>query len=408
LHSEVSSPPIAFFYRARFHPSANRRYASALGALLLTSCGFSELDGLSGAPQSDAAAIGDAANEAASDAGVEANAPTEDATGKTDAPLEGGSEEAEAGPDDGGTDAGDASSDEGSTDGGDAGADGAVCSSPQDGSTRCACDLGWSGTSCESTGLGLYWKFDDTSGMVAVDSSGNGLAGQYLSTTTVSPLPAPGVVPASMASWDPASLSFQRDATQRQAVMLSHTVPNFQLVTPANDMTISVWYKVALADLDEAGSEIVSLGDHYILRLGKTASNYRLEFNKYVNKGPSGGQGHVQCLHNFPIASGTPPFIDGNWHHVAAVSTRVAPGSAIYLDGAPAICDQILNAAFMTGDIVYAGLGSDFYVGRHGYEIVGAGTHDFQGNIDELRFYDRVLSTQEIQALAQGVQLPPR
>jgi hypothetical protein len=49
-------------------------------------------------------------------------------------------------------------------------------------------------------------------------------------------------------------------------------------------------------------------------------------------------------------------------------------------------------------------LGTDLWVGRHGN---GSANFDFQGNVDEVRIYARVLTVAEIQGLAQGVHVPP-
>jgi hypothetical protein len=254
------------------------------------------------------------------------------------------------------------------------------------------------GTSCSVTGLGLYWKFDEMSGTVAADSSGNNLSGNYVSTTSALPTPAPGIVPLpAMAAWDPGSLSFQK--APRQAVQLSSADggPSLALVKPANNMTVAVWYKAGAADLGVSGSDLVSFGDHYVLRLERD----RLEFDKHVN--PGNNNQIVQCA--YTGADGGPlPFLDGNWHHVAGVSSSVAPGMSIYLDGVLVPCDQFTNMNYATSGLVYTGSGSDLWVGRHGNNSTN---FDFQGTIDEVRIYNRVLPFQEIQALAQGTHVPP-
>jgi hypothetical protein len=77
---------------------------------------------------------------------------------------------------------------------------------------------------------------------------------------------------------------------------------------------------------------------------------------------------------------------------------------SIYLDGALVTCDQFINMNFATSSLVYTGFGTDLWVGRHGNNSMN---YDFQGNLDEVRIYSRVLSLQEIQALAQGTHVPP-
>jgi hypothetical protein len=228
-----------------------------------------------------------------------------------------------------------------------------------------------------------------------MDSSGNNVNGTYVTASGVFPTPASGAVPPSMTSWDPASLSFM----WRQAVQISSSSPGFAFVRAANNMTISVWYRAGVNDIGSSGSELVSLGDHYVLRIGREpnpAAPFSLQFNKNYT-----GTSYVQCQNPLPVGTGLPALVDGGWHHVAASTSSTAPGMAIYLDGKVIPCAKFTNPDFATSDIVYAGFGQDFWVGRHGNNKT---IYDFQGNLDELRLYHRVLSEAEIQALAQGSQ----
>jgi hypothetical protein len=280
------------------------------------------------------------------------------------------------------------------------------------------CALGLVGPNCDTTGLALYWKLDEASGSLAMDSSGNHLDGAYVSTTDLLPVPAAGIVPPMSMTWDLASLAFafQNTAPEggvalRQAVQLSSADggPSLDLVKPPNNFTVAVWYKATIADLDTGGGELVSMGDHYLIRLGKAGGatpEYRVEFDKYVNRPVDGGTANsfVTCYTGeVPQSAGAPPWLDGNWHHVAAVSSSLT-GMTLYLDGVAQTCTTFANSQFATFDVQYAGRGSDFWMGRNGN---GGTNFDLQGNIDEVRVYGRVLSIGELQALAQGVQLPP-
>ncbi len=283
--------------------------------------------------------------------------------------------------------------------------DGAVPDDPDgasssDGCASGSCDPCSPGSPCATTGLHLYWSLDETTGATAMDVSGNHLNGTYFGAMGV-PTPAQGNVPASMASWDTTSLSFQ-GSTYRQALWVqATTAPNFLQLKIANDMTIAVWYRMNVTDLDSSGSELVSLGDHYILRVSKSTTLYQLEFNKHV---AINGTSNVYCQCHFPvpITAGTPVFLDGNWHHLAATSTKTSPGTTLYFDGTPLPCT--FNSGgdlYATSDIIYDGLGQDFWVARHGNL---KDTYDFQGNLDEVRIYNRPLSGDEIKALAQGMK----
>jgi hypothetical protein len=63
----------------------------------------------------------------------------------------------------------------------------------------------------------------------------------------------------------------------------------------------------------------------------------------------------------------------------------------VYLDGVE-ICSNS-----RTEPVLYQG--SAFYAGRPGAD---QSSHDFDGNLDELRVYGRVLTPAEIASLAQG------
>jgi Concanavalin A-like lectin/glucanases superfamily len=247
--------------------------------------------------------------------------------------------------------------------GGGAGAGG----SPLDGSTYCP--------TC-STDLALYWKFDEESGTAAIDSSGNNFNGTYVGVVG-SPTPSTSIPPISFS--DPYTRAF--NLNNQQAVELA-SAPS--ILKPANNLTISVWYKAT--QTDTTGSEIVSLGDIYILRLKSTF----VEWTKYIASGNTGKWVHCDAYTNL---------LDGNWHHIAALTSPA--GMSVYFDGVRQ-CDE----PTLGQDIIYT-KGNDLFVGRHGTQKPN---FDFDGNIDEVRIYTRALSVDEIVSLALGGSsevLPP-
>ena len=91
------------------------------------------------------------------------------------------------------------------------------------------------------------------------------------------------------------------------------------------------------------------------------------------------------------LCSGTgPSYLDGNWHHLAGVISSA--GMRLYFDGA------VIATNPDGSNLVYP-LGTDLFVGQHGNGVSG---FNFDGNIDDVRIYDRVLSDTEIAQLAQG------
>src|SRR4051794_5742473 len=157
-------------------------------------------------------------------------------------------------------------------------------------------------------GPALYWKLDEAAGTEALDSSGNGFTGVYTGDTGA-PTPAMDV-PGKIAFTDPLSRAF--GLAQRHAVRLS---PLPDGLRPQVELTVAVWYKATAVDTNPpgdaglpTGSELISGGNHYLLRVRST----QIEFSKRV-MGPTGGA-FVQCF------ASADDKLDGNWHHIAGLS----------------------------------------------------------------------------------------
>jgi len=217
-----------------------------------------------------------------------------------------------------------------------------------------------------SVGLTLYWKLDEASGTVATDSSGNNFNGLY---TGVTGMPSPStMVPPRITFTDPLSSAFV--LASRQGVQLTNLPAALK---PTNNVTVAAWYRATGADT--IGSEVMSAGDQYLLRVTTNSALFAKATSATT---------YANC--NGAVA--TP--LDGAWHHIAGVTTSA--GMVTYFDGV-AVCTNTMG-----GNIVYA-LGTELWVGRHGTGKLG---FDFGGNIDEVRAYNRALSATDIASLAQG------
>jgi hypothetical protein len=252
---------------------------------------------------------------------------------------------------------------------------GSACGTTCTGPAQCQTGFACTGSTCVALPAPtLYWKLDETTGAVATDASGNNLAGTYTGTSGT---PAPSTMVPALTFSDPSSRAFLR--ANRHAVTLANMPA---VLKPANDVTISVWYRATTIDTgpgggSAAGSELVTAGDSYLMRLHMGD----VEVSKRT------ASGHMQCL---GVVSN---HLDGNWHHVAGVVSSA--GMLVYVDGVQRASCPI------TLPIVYD-RGKDLFVGRHGNDTTNAAIYDFEGNMDEVRIYMKSLSPTEVAALAAG------
>jgi hypothetical protein len=237
----------------------------------------------------------------------------------------------------------------------------------------CAPGLQCTAPACvPKTNLALYWRFEETSGTVALDSSVNQFNGTYVGP------PAPSAVLPPLMYPNGSSRLFT--AASRHAV---HLTPIPAALKPANNVSISLWYRATSVDQKSGtpvGAELLNLGNNYLVRLRPDG----LE----LAKGVVGGA--VQCR-TPPVAAA----LNGSWHHVAGVLGSTE-GMKLYFDGVLQDC-LVPAAKTNTANIGYDG--SDLFVGR---QATGEDQWDFGGNIDEVRIYTRALSAADVTALAQG------
>jgi hypothetical protein len=191
------------------------------------------------------------------------------------------------------------------------------------------------------------WKLDESSGTSAADSTGYSHSGTVTGT----------------ASWTAAVLnngfSFN-GSTKIQAT---------GLINSPRNASVTAWANLTTADA--SGAEIVSLGDHFGLRLDTGGVSEVFFYN---------GSTYVTAAVNQTFA-GT------GWHHFAGVFDDDNDNLKLYVDGV-----QVASTS-TTNSISYSGLGSNTVIGRHGN---GNTTYDFTGMIDDVRVYNYALSAMEV------------
>ena len=140
------------------------------------------------------------------------------------------------------------------------------------------------------------------------------------------------------------------------------------------EVTLAGWINL---DSGSSNDYVISLGD-----------------NVGIIADEGGGRGVSGFFYDGSSWRSTPSnqFIAGTgWHHVAYTFSDSGNVQALYIDGI-----EVGSTNFTTSPSY--SLGTDSYIGRHGYDAVGY----FHGKIDEARIYDRALAASEIQTLVDG------
>ncbi len=140
----------------------------------------------------------------------------------------------------------------------------------------------------------------------------------------------------------------------------------------ATEMTVTAWIKTSSVS---SSYSIVALG--YAWRL----------------RGGSDGNVAFQVMNTDPVsaAMGTWPVDDGTWHHVAGAYDGTE--YKLYIDGRTSV--SVASSGILKGDATaYYGT-----IGAHYKRSDGAPKMFFNGLIDDVRIYDRVLSEEEIREI---------
>ena len=142
-------------------------------------------------------------------------------------------------------------------------------------------------------GLVGYWELDESSGTSAADSSGAGNNGTVSGTAT----------------WNAGRINnaFQFNGST------SINVPS--LMGRPKNVTIAAWAKLTTAD--SSGSEIISLGDSFAIRLDNGGN-----VNVFFYNGSS-----------WPMISYNQTYAGAGWHHFAAVFDDDHDYYRLYIDG---------------------------------------------------------------------------
>ncbi len=202
-----------------------------------------------------------------------------------------------------------------------------------------------------------YWKFDETSGTSAADSSGDGRTGTFVGSPAISStLPTLGFTN---------TRSLQFGATTSDAVSVT---ANAALNTWTTGMTFSIWFK-----RDETGT-----GEHGLIT-NSDVITLAINGNKIYFWLP----GQSILISNTSVNN-------TSWHHVAGVFDNTNNTTKIYLDG------TLDTSMAETHDP--SAPSANFIIGNE----AAVSTRAFSGNLDDARAYNRALFPWEITDLAAG------
>jgi cysteine-rich repeat protein len=211
------------------------------------------------------------------------------------------------------------------------------------------------------TDLAFYIQFEETSGTLAADSSGNGIDGTHVNSPTIS-TDVPAALPYSLRS-----LGF--DGIDDYVDLGNTSFP-----TPGA-FSISAW---VMADTIGTDRQIVSKGYNGTQtewEMKTTSADGKVSFQTY-----NAGQFGVQAL---------TPLVEDVWTHV--VGTFDGTTWSIYLDG------SLDNSAVAAAPIATS---QPIEIGA--VDNQGSPVQFWDGNIDDVRFYNRVLDATEVAGLYGG------
>ena len=199
-----------------------------------------------------------------------------------------------------------------------------------------------------------WWKFDETSGTSAADSSKGGHNGVLEGDLTFDKQSVPGRI---------------GNAIRFDGAKNCIRIAGYKGVTGTQPRTLAVWIKTPATT-----GEVVSWG------LNDHGKMWTLGFIRgRMGVTPKGGYLYMKDSTS-----------DDAWHHVAAVVLEASPpnlhdNARLYKDGEPA---EIHDIGMLDLWPVETGDKLDVTIGQR-----------FKGAIDDLRIYDRALSEDEIKAL---------
>jgi chitodextrinase len=208
--------------------------------------------------------------------------------------------------------------------------------------------------SAPTSGLVGYWNFDEGSGTTAADYSGNGNTGTITGAT-----------------WTTGKVG--KGALDFNGVSDYINAGTGSSLTLTGDMAVSAWVNI----------NDIRLYDTIISYAGAVGNPVQYAFELCQRK-VSFRQGNKSCASD---NQGNTILNTGQWYHIAAVRTGSSGNwsVALYVNGA---LDKVISLTLdpSTSNLSPVRIGSN----------ISGGSNYFDGSLDDVRIYNRALSTQEV------------
>lgn len=211
----------------------------------------------------------------------------------------------------------------------------------------------------EIYGLVGHWKLDEASGTTAADSSGLGNTGTF----TNGALPNTTAIYSKGATFDGVN----------DFVNVPNTVNRVNL---RESMTVSCWARSHTANWNQTGC-LVSKRDQFVLHPWSGGKS----FDFYINSGGwTSASTNLANISNFDLM---------DWHHYVGVYNHVTGQFQVFVDGVQRATNSITAGSNLTSDTGPITIGyDDGQSGRY-----------FDGDLDDVRIYNRALPASEIAEL---------
>ena len=206
----------------------------------------------------------------------------------------------------------------------------------------------------ELYGILANWKLDESSGSVAIDSSGQGNDATYVGSPTLG----------EAGAYPPMTNTSIRLDGSSQSVSLGTS-----LLNDLDEFTLAGWFRSS--NLSPVKSYF---GQHGLIEVGIDTANNQIELWT--------SQGGAINASNF--------LTPGKWKHVAAVGSGTS--LTLYVDG----------VEVATGGTVAITYGSNSDVFKIGEGVMESSGGHLGGRVDEVRVYHRALCPEEINAVYKG------